>query len=148
MPLRIKVKRSSRRSPFQSMARDLGEEIAGPVNSQIGMLVAGTASKKVQQGGRSGKTYTRRGVTHQASAPGEAPKTDTGTLVSSIFFKKKGFAVQVIANTPSAARLEYGPRGDPGAARPFLRPAVAENRKKIIALYTKAARKTGRKNVR
>ena len=34
--------------------------------------------------GRSGRIYTRRSVTHQASAPGEAPAPDTGNLVASI----------------------------------------------------------------
>lgn len=40
--------------------------------------------RNINSNERTGRIYKRRSVTHQASAPGEWPKTDTGRLVGSI----------------------------------------------------------------
>ncbi|MDO8614622.1 MAG: hypothetical protein Q7T33_02660 [Dehalococcoidia bacterium] len=83
---------------------------------------------------KTGRIYRRRGVEHQASAPGEPPASDTGTLVSRIRtdYSRLGELVGVVrASTAYAAALEYGtPRMEP---RPFMRPALANRRKQIIA---------------
>lgn len=73
---------------------------------------------------KTGRTSPRPGgITHRASAPGEAPAVDTGRLFNSIFFEMvsptKG---RVTVNAPYAAYLEDGTVHM--AVRPFVRPAV------------------------
>lgn len=74
---------------------------------------------------KTGRVYRRRGVEHQASAPGEAPASDTGRLVASIRteYENNNLVGRVVASTNYAAHLEFGTqRMQP---RPFLRPAFA-----------------------
>lgn len=83
---------------------------------------------------KSGRTYRRRGVEHQASAPGEPPASDTGRLVQSIrtTYAEDGLVGTVEASTAYAAPLEYGTqRMDP---RPFARPAIANKREEVVAV--------------
>ncbi len=89
------------------------------------------AKQKISGGGRSGRTYRRRTVTHQASAPGEFPKSDTGQLVSSLFFR-------IAANKLGAffgTKLAYGRYLEFGTsrmrARPWLRPTLKANADRI-----------------
>jgi ubiquitin len=42
------------------------------------------AKQSILSGEKSGRIYQRRSVTHRASAPGQAPASDTGRLVNSI----------------------------------------------------------------
>jgi hypothetical protein len=71
---------------------------------------------------------------HQASAPGEAPATDTGNLVGSAYTKKLGDADYETGFTAEyAAHLEYGAPKAAIAARPFLRPAVAAVKDRFIS---------------
>lgn len=64
---------------------------------------------------------------HRASAPGEAPATDTGRLVSSIKFTRQPNATYgfLFSRLNYAFWLEYGTVNM--AERPFLRPAVRKN---------------------
>lgn len=67
-------------------------------------------------------------LTHQASAPGQAPMSDTGRLASSIEFDQIGpLTATVGSNLIYAKWLEYGTRKM--APRPFFRPAVERMRK-------------------
>jgi hypothetical protein len=75
----------------------LSGNVNGVVEGYITDVVLDTHRKAVegiQRGPASGRIYTRRGVTHQASAPGEYPMSDTGRLASSVAFE-----------LPSAGRL-------------------------------------------
>lgn len=58
-----------------------------PMMAEISLLLHSKASLKLQKGSRSGRIYKRGSITHQASAVGENPKSDTGTLLSSLKFK-------------------------------------------------------------
>jgi hypothetical protein len=83
-------------------------------------------AKASLSGARSGKIY-RRGakgrIRHQASAPGEAPGTDTGNLANSISARMTGPTEGEITVTAEyAAALELG--GAHLAPRPFFNPAV------------------------
>lgn len=88
------------------------------------------AKQKIQGGARSGRSYKRRSVTHQASAPGEFPKSDTGQLVSSLFFKVAADGLSAIFGT----KLNYGTYLELGTsrmrARPWLRPTYQANEAK------------------
>lgn len=55
--------------------------------ARIAVRIHSTAIEAIQTGARSGVIYTRGTVKHQASAPGEYPKTDTGQLVNNITIK-------------------------------------------------------------
>lgn len=81
-------------------------------------------------GAKSGKLYARRGKTrrggrrsHRASAPGEAPATDTGFLMSGIRARMQSQTQGVITiAAPYAIWLEEGTRFM--LPRPFIRPAI------------------------
>jgi hypothetical protein len=100
-------------------------------------VVRGTESVRAEgtnlilKGTKSGKVYRRRGVEHKASAPGEAPASDTGALVQSA---QTSYDVPEIAGTASwgtkhAEPLEFG--SETMEARPYARPELA-NRKDAI----------------
>lgn len=88
--------------------------------------------KEINTGARSGVVYKRGSVSHQASAPGEPPKSDTGQLVNSIHTvsKKRGLSAEVKSQLPYAGELELGT--SKVAARPVWLP-VAERLKPIFA---------------
>lgn len=92
------------------------------------------ALRLILETAKTGRLYRRRSVTHQASAPGEAPASDTGTLVSRVvvdYSRLGGLVVSVGAHTAYAAYLEFGTRRM--APRPFMRPALAAKAKGIEA---------------
>ena len=82
------------------------------------------AKKSIATGSRSGRIYTRGSVRHQASAPGEFPKTDTGNLIAGFIFYTQKISHKVVGTlenrSPHANALEFRPRSKGG--RPFMRP--------------------------
>ena len=74
----------------------------------------------IQKGSRSGRIYGK----HRVSAPGEAPKIDTGVLASSFSFRSKGDKRQIVGTIENSAKhakyLEFKPKSQGG--RPFMRP--------------------------
>ena len=89
------------------------------------------AIRAIQGGPKTGKAYKKSSPnrTHRASAPGQAPATDTGRLVSSIAADITGLTAEVSANVQYAAPLEFGTVNmDP---RPFLQPALESEREKF-----------------
>lgn len=103
---------------------------------RAGNLVRNTAVSSIAQGSKSGVVYElynpRR--THTASAAGEPPASDTGYLVNNIFLNvdvdQLGASVESRAEYSSF--LEFGT--SKMAARPFMQPALEENRPKIRRL--------------
>lgn len=94
-----------------------------------------TATKKILEGPATGKTYRRRGVEHQASAPGEAPMSDTGALAQNSGTEYSGNGLTGMAKWREvyAARLEMGFVGTDAAGRsyameprPFALPTLVE----------------------
>lgn len=95
-------------------------------------LVHDVATLKIQSPPKTGRVYTRRGVKHQASAPGEAPATDLGTLVSSgsTRYRPEELLGQVNWSAQHASFLEQGTeRMEP---RPFARPSLDECQEQIV----------------
>lgn len=66
---------------------------------------------------------------HKASAPGDPPATDTGTLANSIESKREGLSAVVWTEKKYAKWLEFGTRKI--APRPFMAPAVAANKERF-----------------
>lgn len=75
----------------------------------------------IQQTPKTGLIYTRRGITHQASAPGEPPASDTGNLVQNITVEinAQQLSALVVSNADYADALEFGTtKMEP---RPYMR---------------------------
>jgi HK97 gp10 family phage protein len=90
-----------------------------------------TAIKSIQRGPKSGIVYdkTNPNRTHRASAPGQAPASDTGRLANSITAEISGKEATITAGTEYAAPLEFGTRDiEP---RPFMVPAMEQERPKF-----------------
>ena len=97
-----------------------------------GQLIRGEAVKSIQQGSKSGIVYEKYNPrrTHRASAPGEAPASDTGNLVSKIMVKQKTKNItNVESNANYSAFLEYGT--SKMQPRPFMLPAFEKSKKPI-----------------
>lgn len=91
----------------------------------------------IDRGPKTGRMYGK----HQASAPGEAPATDTGRLVKSITWQtlRQGLAADVGSPLPYAVFLEEGT--SKMAARPWLRPAFEAHAEDIISDIMDALKK-------
>ena len=98
-----------------------------------GQLIRGEAIKSIQTGAKSGVMYQKYNPRreHRASAPGQAPASDTGNLVSKIIVRQKSQDVtSVESNANYSAYLEYGT--SKMEARPFMLPAFEKSKKPII----------------
>jgi len=104
---------------------------------QAALMIDSEAKKNIQGGSRSGRVYKRRSVTHQASAPGEYPKTDTGKLVRNIFTERRGLLHYVVGSRASGAphgrHLEFGTMHM--RPRPWLSRAICEVRSRLQAVF-------------
>jgi len=101
------------------------------------MELRGDVVKRIQRGPATGRTYQRGGVSHQASAPGESPATDTGRLANSVTFDKVAqMSATVGSDLVYAAVLEFGSdRIDP---RPAWVPAVELMTPKFVSRVERA----------
>lgn len=107
-------------------------EVAGEVKAS-GYRIHKAAVQRIQTGTKSGVVYRKYQPRreHQASAPGESPASDTGTLANqSEVTRQKGWSVKVIFRSVYAIWLEFGTRNM--KARPFLVPSVEEDKPKLI----------------
>ena len=99
--------------------------------SKMTFEVRNTAVNKIMREPKTGRVYTRGGISHQASAEGEAPASNTGFLVNNIYQKvdANGLTGTVESRASYSAFLEYGTQRM--GARPFMFPSVEEVRVKI-----------------
>jgi HK97 gp10 family phage protein len=108
-----------------------------------GQLIRAEAIKSIQTGAKSGVMYQMYNPRreHRASAPGQAPASDTGNLVSKITVKEKSLnVVHVESNADYSAFLEYGT--SKMEARPFMFPAFEKSKKPILnAVFNRVIKK-------
>ena len=139
---------------LQDKLRLLGIEAKREVDKAVqatGLEIRGDIVKRIQKGPKTGAVYDsvfarvngrvvpvgpRQGnnlsATHQASAPGEAPATDTGLLASRIIYKKEGqMSATVGSNVVYAAYLEFGAPRAKIEPRPAWVPATEAMRPKF-----------------
>lgn len=105
--------------------------VADAVNA-TGLELRGDIVKRHQQGPKTGEVYQKYNPrrTHRASAPDEAPATDTGRLASSVNFRREGrMSATVGSDIVYAAMLEFGTSRV--APRPAWVPAVEAMRPKF-----------------
>ena len=129
------------------LARDAGRlsvsaYIAG------GKLVESDAKRSIQEktGGESVIRYRSGGggYNHTASAPNDAPNTDTGRLVASINTEPTSDAVFVGTTLEYGKYLEFGTKNM--SERPWLIPALDKNKQTIIDLQISAINKSIKAN--
>lgn len=130
----------------QAAIRAYGERAVAEIGKAVqahAINVRTGIQRKIQRGPASGVTYTRGNVSHTASAPGEAPATDTGTLASSIAYRKAGpLTAEIESRLDYAAFLEFGTRKM--AARPSWVPTVEETRPDFVRRVTDAIARAAR----
>ena len=132
---------------------EVAARIGGALNRGVARgiyLVEAEAVRLITQEPKSGVTYTQRFFTvgsgpsrkvvaygsrppHQASAPGEAPASDTGRLVNSrtVDLVPAEYLGRLTFRTNYAAFLEYGT--DRMEARPYARAALANKHAEIVS---------------
>lgn len=130
---------------LQKLPMDLRSGIGSALTLSVVEMDA-YAKQHISGGGRSGRTYRRRSVTHQASAPGEFPKTDTGQLVGSLFFRVASDKLSAFFGT----KLAYGRYLEFGTsrmrARPWLAPTFRALKDKITSRVKAAVNEALRKS--
>ena len=98
-----------------------------------------TAVDNILRGAKSGETYVKYNPrrTHQASASGQFPASDTGFLANNIItnIQGNGLEGEVISQAEYSQYLEYGT--SKMGARPFMQPSLEQNRPKIRARLRK-----------
>lgn len=106
--------------------KDAPELVRAAVDDELSDFAAeleGDIVLRITHGAKTGRIYKRRQTTHQASAPGQSPASDSGTLKKSIYSEKVRDLTYVVGSRiVYALHLEYGTRKM--AARPFFRPSV------------------------
>lgn len=128
-----------------------GSEIVSEVSKAVeaSALEALTDVRKAIQGPpKTGREYRRGTKTHRASAPGQAPATDTGALVSSTYITKVDDYTQAIGSRLDyAVHLEFGtvsiaprPAWLPAAER--AAPRLQKRLRRIIAMAKAKAERT------
>lgn len=137
-------------SNIDKVARQMGaKEDEVLKNVKRALLSSGNLIKKIitdsmQKEPKGGKIYTRGSVSHQASAPRQAPAVDTGRLVSSINvdFRPDRYYVDagvLPVEVEYARYLEYGTRKM--QPRPFIAPARVKARRPVERKFQRAVEK-------
>lgn len=121
---------------LKRMAQRTPRQVAQALYS-AGQLIELDAERSITAGSVSG-------AGHVPSLPGQPPNNDTGGLVRSIETRLNGTdLVTVTAGGPSAPYAVYMEYGTGTISpRPFMRPAVERNRKKVVQMVGDAVNVT------
>jgi len=132
MDIKINVKNLKK---VMSQLGRLNKDLEQPFQEVVkggGQLIRAEAVKSIQSGAKSGIVYEKYNPrrSHRASAPGQAPASDTGNLVSKIRVKQKNPNTTIVeSGADYSAFLEYGT--SKMQLRPFLFPAFVKSKEKI-----------------
>lgn len=110
---------------FRRFEKAMQEEVQDLVR-KTAIKVHGDAVRSIQRGPKTGRVYKRKGKTHRASAPGQAPATDSGALASSVAMVHGKMESAVGTGLESGPHLEFGTATM--EERPWLFPALEKNR--------------------
>ena len=116
---------------MEKVQKSINEKTKQIVNRAT-FSIRNKAVDSIMRESKTGKTYTRGSITHQASAEGEAPASNTGFLVNNIFQKidDNGLTGVVESRASYSAFLEYGTQKM--GARPYMFPALEFTRVKFL----------------
>lgn len=123
---------------LQNKIRQTETSLNKNINSAIkksAYLVQATTVKNIQRGNKTGLTYKRRSITHQASAPGEYPASDTGRLAASFEVRTANLYAIVQTNIKYAKFLV-------NMNRLLLEASLEKNRERIQILIDEAIKKS------
>lgn len=132
--MKIQVKVKGIKKAMDSL-KSLEKDLEAPFRDVIlggAQLIRSEAVKSIMQGPKTGRIYEKYNPrrTHRASAPGQAPASDTGNLVSQIQVKSTNpDEVTVESGANYSKFLEFGTSKI--LPRPFLFPATERSRSKI-----------------
>tara|TARA_R100001015_G_C4559853_1_gene119919 strand:+ start:325 stop:759 length:435 start_codon:yes stop_codon:yes gene_type:complete len=138
MKTKVKVQ-SKNPNGFKNYSKSIEKELKK--NLRIaGMMVRNTAVQSILSGGKSGKVYEKYNPrrTHRSSGEGQAPASDTGFLASNIVLSKindQDMSIEVESRAEYSEFLEFGTQNM--KARPFMFPALEENKPKIRRMFNK-----------
>lgn len=138
MKTKVKVQ-SKNPNGFKNYSKSIEKELKR--NLRIaGMMVRNTAVQSILSGGKSGKVYEKYNPrrTHRSSGEGQAPASDTGFLASNIVLSKindQDMSIEVESRAEYSEFLEFGTQNM--KARPFMFPALEENKPKIRRMFNK-----------
>lgn len=141
MSIRIEIAGlSDLRKRFTNLDQQFDEAVQDAIEDEIFELEAEIKSR-IQRGPASGRVYQKYNPrrTHQASAPGQAPMSDTGRLASSIYKDIDPLEATVGSKLAYAAYLEYGTRRM--APRPVWTPAAEKTRDRLPKRITENLRR-------
>ena len=142
--MRVKVQNTQAvADALRKYGKDAEREIGRAID-KMGLAVTSDVKRKIQRGPKTGEIYNRRGKQHRASAPGEAPATDTGFLANRSIYTSKinSLTVEIGSRSSYAGYLEFGTMKI--APRPSWQPAIEENRAKFNGWIEDALRKAAR----
>jgi phage gpG-like protein len=108
--------------PFQHAGMKAIKELNTAIRLAA-FAIRNEAVKGISQGQRHGNIYYRRGISHQAAADGEYPKTDTGRLVASIRTDFSFLTADIGSDLDYSKYLEEGTKYM--GAKPWLAPSAA-----------------------
>ena len=130
--MKIGLKVVKRTKKYNSVNNEYNK-ITKQIISMAGQMVRNTAVKSIQSSSSGGRTYGN----HTSSAEGQPPNTDTGFLASNIFaiYDTDKLGCDVESRADYSEYLEFGT--SKMRARPFMQPALEENRPKIKSMYRK-----------
>lgn len=135
MSVKVDVK-SLNPKGFQNYAKSLEKQIKDKINI-AGLLVMNTAKQSITGGSKSGLVYEKYSPrrTHRSSAAGQAPASDTGTLAKLITLNltEGDMVAEVESKATYSKFLEFGTQNM--KARPFMFPALEENKPKIRRMF-------------
>lgn len=106
-------------------------EAAIYLHGRIRELISGRQPRRRVRGA-SGKTYYRGS---DPSLPGAPPHQVSGQLLRSIAFEVNGNVARIGSNLAYSFWLEFGTKRM--QARPFLRPALDQNKNELAAILSK-----------
>lgn len=142
MSVRVKIEEKPR---YKIVEKQYEQAIERIVKAGA-QYVMNTAKESIQAHGSSGITYTKYNPkrTHTASAAGNPPNSDTEYLANNIFIEidADGMGASVESRADYSGFLEFGT--SKMQARPYLQPALEENRPKIRSLYARLRSRGGR----
>lgn len=94
-------------------------------------LVRNEVIRLIMETEKTGRLYRRRGVVHQASAPGEAPAVDTANHIRNITIEVdvQKLSASVVSSAAYAAALEFGTPNM--VERPHMRRALSSMRDQV-----------------